>query len=82
MKASFFRKGIQQFSLIIKMMIQKNLKGLERMKVLITSHVKLLLGNKYNSYMHIARSTKVASPRNGYEKTAMKRKKKVFQRRI
>ena len=52
------------------------------MKVLITPHVKVLLGNKYNSYTHIARNTKVASPRNAYEKTAMKRKKKVFHRRI
>ena len=34
------------------MMIQKNLKGLERIEVLITSHVKVFLGNKYNSYIH------------------------------
>ena len=35
-------------------MIQKNLKGLERMEVLITSHIKFFLGNEYNSYMHTA----------------------------
>ena len=37
-KVSFFWKGIQQSGLVIEMMIQKNLKGLERMEVLITSH--------------------------------------------
>ena len=36
------------------MMIQKNLKGLERMEVLITSHMKAFRGNKYNS-LHTAR---------------------------
>ena len=46
--------GIQQSSLLIEMMIQKNLKSLERMEVLITSHVKVLLRNKYNSYSHTA----------------------------
>ena len=35
-------------------MIQKNLKGLERMEILITLHVKVFLGNTYNSYIHIA----------------------------
>ena len=49
------------------MMIQKHLKGLERMEVLITSHVKVFLGNKYNSYTHTAR--KVTYTRNVYEKT-------------
>ena len=33
------------------MMIQKNLKDLERMEVLITSHVKVFLGSEYNSYI-------------------------------
>ena len=37
-KVSLFWKGIQQSGLVIEMMIQKNLKGLERMEVLITSH--------------------------------------------
>ena len=37
-KVSFFWKGIQQSGLVIEMMIQKNLKGLERMEVLIISH--------------------------------------------
>ena len=62
-------------------MIQKNLKGLERMEVLITSHVKVFLGNECNSYIHTARNAKVTSTRNVYEKTAIKRKK-GFQRRI
>ena len=35
-------------------MIRKNLIGLERMEVLITSHAKVLLGNKYNNYIHTA----------------------------
>ena len=48
------------------MMIHKNLKGLERMEVLITSCVKALLGNKYNSYIHAARNAKVTSTRDGY----------------
>ena len=62
-------------------MIQKNLKGLERMEVLITSHVKVFLGNECNSYIHTARNAKVTSTRNVYEKTVIKRKK-GFQRRI
>ena len=37
-KVSFFWKGIQQSGLVIEMIIQKNLKGLERMEVLITPH--------------------------------------------
>ena len=56
------------------MMIQKNLKGLERMEVLITSHMKVFLGNEYNSYIHTARNAKVTSTRIVYEKTLMKRK--------
>ena len=63
-------------------MIQKNVKGLERMEVLITSHVNVFLGNKYHSYIHTARYAQVTSTRNVYEKTVMKRKKKGFQRRI
>ena len=59
-------------------MIQKNLNGVERMEVLIRSHVKVCLGNKYNSYIHTARSAKVTSTRNVYEKIVMKRKKVVF----
>ena len=50
----------------MEMMIQKNFKGLERMEVLITSHMKVFLDNKYNSYTHTARIV--------YEKTLMKRK--------
>ena len=34
-KVSFFKNGIQQSGLVIEMMIQRNLKGLERMEVLI-----------------------------------------------
>ena len=82
MKVFFFWKGIQQSSLIIEMMIQKNLKGLERMEVLITSDVKVFLGNKYNSYIDTARNAKVTSTRNVYEKTVMKWMKKCFQRHI
>ena len=63
-------------------MIQKNLKGLERTEVLITSHVKVFLGNKYNSYVHTARNAKVTSAKNVYVKTVRKRKKKGFQTRI
>ena len=44
------------------------------MEVLITSHVKVFLGNKHNSYIHTARNAKVTSTRNVYEKTVMKRK--------
>ena len=73
-KVSFFWKGIQEFNLIIEKMIQKNLKGLERMEVLITSHIKFFLGNEYNSYMHTAWNAKVTSTRIVYEKTRMKRK--------
>ena len=68
-KTSFLWKGIQQFSLIIEMTIQRNLKGIERMEVLITSHVKAFLGNKYNNYIHTARNAKVTSTRNVYQKT-------------
>ena len=82
MKGSFFWKGIQQSSLIIEIMIQKNLKGLQRMKVLIASHVKVFLSNKYNNYAHTAENLKVTSTRNVYWKTVMERKKKGFQIRI
>ena len=44
------------------------------MEILITSHVKAFLGNKYNSYIHTARNVKVTSTRIVYEKTAMRRK--------
>ena len=52
------------------------------MEFLITSCVKALLGNKYNSYIHPARNAKVTSTRDVYEKTVLKRKNKSFQRRI
>ena len=51
------------------------------MEVLITSHVKVFLGNKCTSYIHTARIAKVASI-NVYEKTVMKWKKDGFHRRI
>ena len=63
-------------------MIQKNLKSLERMEVLIASHVKLFLGNKYNSYIPTARNVMVTSTRHVYEKTVMKQKKKGLDRRV
>ena len=47
------------------MMIQKNLKGLERMEV--------FLGNKYNIHIHTARNAKVTSTRIVHEKSVMKR---------
>ena len=56
-------------------MIQKNLKGLEKIGVLI------FFGNKYNRYVHTARNAKAASTRNVYEKIVMKSKKEGFQRR-
>ena len=49
------------------------------MEVMITSNVKVFLGNKYNSYIHTARNAKVTSTRNVYEKTVMKWKKVVFR---
>ena len=52
-------------------MIQKNLKGLERMEALITSHIKIFLGNEYNSYTHTAQNAMVNSTRIVYEKTLM-----------
>ena len=54
-------------------MIQKNLKGLEGMEVLITSHMKVL-GSKYNSYIHTARNEKITSTRIVQDKTVMKQK--------
>ena len=44
------------------------------MEVLITSHVKVFLGNKYNSYIYTARNAKVTSAGIVYGKTLMKRK--------
>ena len=80
MKASCFSIGIQQSSLIIEIMIQKYLKDLERMEVLITSHAKVFLGNKGNSYIHTAQNAKVTSTRNVYGKTVMKNgRRKVFR---
>ena len=61
------------------MMIQKNFKGLERMEVLITSHMKIFLGNKYNSYIHTARNAKVTSTRIVYEKTERKVFRGIFR---
>ena len=49
-KPSFLWKRIQQSSLIIEMKTQKNLKGVQRMEVLIAFHVNFFLCNKYNSY--------------------------------
>ena len=44
------------------------------MEVLIISHMKVFLGNKYNSYIHAARNANVTSTRIVYEKIVMKRK--------
>ena len=40
----------------------------------MASHMKIVLGNKYNSYIHTARNAKVTSTRIVYEKTVMKQK--------
>ena len=64
---------------IIEMVIQTNLKGLERMKILITSHLKVFLGKKYNSSIHTAQNAKATSIRNVYEKTVMKQKKSLLR---
>ena len=42
------------------------------MEVLITFHVKVFLGNKYNRYIHSARNAKITSIRNVCEKTVKK----------
>ena len=55
-------------SLIIEMMTQKYLKDLEKMEVLIASHVNFFLCSKYNSYIHTAQNPKVTSTGN-VEKT-------------
>ena len=60
LESTFIWKGIQQSSLVTEMTIQKNLKGLERMEILTTSHVKVFLGNKY-SYIHTAWNIKVTN---------------------
>ena len=44
------------------------------MEVLITSHMKVFLGNKYNSYINTAPNANVTSTRTVCEKTVMKRK--------
>ena len=54
----FFWKGIQQSGKIIEMMIQKNLKRLERMEVLITSH----------GFSWQYSNAKLTSTKNVYEK--------------
>ena len=59
------------------MMIQKNLKGLERIEALIISHMKVFLGKEYNSYIHTARKAKVNFAKIVYEKALMT--KKVFR---
>ena len=63
------------------MMIQENLKGSQRMVVLITFHMNVFLGNKHSAYIHTAQNAKVTSTRIVYEKTVMKRKvfKGVFR---
>ena len=61
------------------MMIQKNFKDLERIEVLITSHMKFFLGNKHNSHIHTARNAKLTSTKIVYEKA---NQTEGFQRRI
>ena len=81
-EVSFVWNGIKLSSSIIEMMIHKNFERSERMEVLITSYVKVCLGNKYISYIYTARNAKGTSTRNVSEKTVMKRKNKGYQRRI
>ena len=50
------------------------------MEILIASHVKVFLGNKYNTYIMF--DANVTSAKKVSEKTIMKQNKKVFQRRI
>ena len=52
------------------------------MEVLITFHENLFLGIKFNSYINTAQNAKVASTRNVFDKSAMKRKTKGFHRHI
>ena len=49
------------------------------MKVLITSYVKVFLGNKHNSYIHTDWNAKVTSTKNVYDKTVIKGRRKVFR---
>ena len=44
------------------------------MEVLITSHMKVFLGNKYNIYIHTPQNAKVTSTRIVYEKTLIRQK--------
>ena len=44
------------------------------MEILIRSHMKVFLSNKYNLYIHTARNAKATSTIIVYEKTVMKRK--------
>ena len=48
------------------MVIQKNLKGLERMEVLMASPMKGFFGNKCNSYIHTVQNAKAISTRIVY----------------
>ena len=75
----FLLKGNSVTSLITEIMIPKNLKDLERMEVLITSHEKVFLGYKYNSYIYIARNAKVTFTSNVFEKTVINGRRKVFR---
>ena len=52
------------------------------MEFLVTYHVKVFLGNKYNSYIHTAGNAKLTSTKTLFEKTELKWKKKGFHRRI
>ena len=49
------------------------------MEVLTKYHVKVFLGNKYNSYIHTVRNGRVTSARNICEKTVMKLKKCLWE---
>ena len=44
------------------------------MEILVTSHMKAFLGNKYNSYIHTVQNAKVTSTRIVYEKAVTKQK--------
>ena len=56
------------------MIIQKSLKGLEKIEVFyyIPFHMKVFLGNEYNTYIHTVQNAKVTFTKIVYEKTLMK----------
>ena len=75
----FFWKGIQQSGLIIEMIIQKNVKDLERRKVLVRSHETFFGKKKIAIYIYTAWNAKLTSTRNLYEKTNEMEEEKISE---